>query len=70
MTVIVRLSDLLSDLRDAIDAARTPSGWDKGQLEQAIRRSFDFLAPYTVARVETLAPDGGDTARSAAARSD
>ena len=60
LRVVVRLSDLLPEFRDSIEVARTNAGWDDVILQQAIRRSFDFLAPYTIARVERLSPDGGE----------
>lgn len=50
---VTPLVDLLPSVRQSLEEARTPQGWDVDKLNQAIRNHFDFLGAFTSARIES-----------------
>ncbi len=57
---IAKLTDLLPDLQAALNEARKATGWDQAKLNQIVGHEYEFLGPFTTARIET-SQEGGET---------
>lgn len=56
-----KLPNLLPEFQAALNEARTGSGWDSHKLNQIVAHDYGFLGSFIAARIEEVAPEGGDT---------
>jgi tetratricopeptide (TPR) repeat protein len=56
---VVRINDLLPELRDALTEARNSGDLRSKRIREVIADHFDFLGPFIVAKIETRDVGGG-----------